>query len=73
MRMSEYVVILEKGPKNWSAYAPDLPGCVATGRTRAIVLKRMREAVEFHIEGLVAEGEPVPPPAVSADRVKVPA
>lgn len=69
--MSEYVVILEKGKGNWSAYVPDLPGCVATGRTRATVLKRIREAIQFHIKGLKAEGEPVPAPSVSAELVKL--
>lgn len=69
--MSEYVVILEKGKGNWSAYVPDLPGCVATGRTRATVLKRIREAIEFHIEVLKSEGEPVPPPTLSAELVKL--
>lgn len=70
-RMREYVVILEEGERNWSAYVPDLPGCVATGKSRAAVLKRIREAIEFHIEGLQEAGEYVPPPSVSADRVAV--
>jgi predicted RNase H-like HicB family nuclease len=69
--MTEYVVILEEGAHNWSAYVPDLPGCVATGKTRAITLKRIREAIEFHIEGLEEHGEPIPQPTVSAELVKV--
>lgn len=71
--MSEYVVIIEQGKGNWSAYVPDLPGCVATGTTREEVLGNIREAIEFHIEGLREEGEPVPPSTVSAELIKFPA
>jgi predicted RNase H-like HicB family nuclease len=71
--MTAYVVILEEGKTNWSAYVPDLPGCVATGATRAEVLQHIREAIEFHVEGLKEDGEPVPPPTVSAELVKLPA
>lgn len=69
--MTEYVVIYEPGPRNWSAYVPDLPGCIATGRTRGLLERRIREAIEFHIEGLKAHGERVPEPTVEAGRVSV--
>src|SRR5581483_6430320 len=60
--MSEYVAILEQGARNWSAYVPDLPGCVAAGDTREEAERLIREAVSFHIEGLREEGLPVPQP-----------
>lgn len=69
--MAEYVVILESGPENWSAYVPDLPGCVSTGTSREDVLKNIREAIEFHIEGMKEDGDPIPPPSVIAERVAV--
>lgn len=60
--MSEYVIVIEgDGSTNYSAYAPDLPGVVATGDTLAECEAEMREAIEFHIEGLRLTGEPVPP------------
>lgn len=67
----EYTVLYELGKRNWSAYVPDLPGCIATGRTRRLVERRIREAIEFHIEGIRTRGEDVPPPSVSAGTVKV--
>jgi predicted RNase H-like HicB family nuclease len=69
--MKEYTVIYESGKRNWSAYVPDLPGCIATGKTRKVLEKRIREAIEFHIEGLKARGEPVPEPTIEAGRVRV--
>jgi predicted RNase H-like HicB family nuclease len=69
--LREYTVILEKGENNWSAYVPDLPGCIATGKTRDETLQRMREAIQFHIEGMRLNGEPVPEPTTESDRVTV--
>lgn len=69
--MTEYTVIYEHGKRNWSAYVPDLPGCIATGKTRPRVEQVIREAIEFHIEGLIDRGEPVPPPSVEAGVVSV--
>jgi predicted RNase H-like HicB family nuclease len=60
--MSRYLIILESTATGYSAYSPDLPGCIATGKTRAHVAMEMREAIEFHIEGLRRAGEPVPEP-----------
>lgn len=57
-----YAVVIEKAKGNLSAYVPDLPGCVATGRTRAIVERRIRESIRFHIQGLRADRLPVPRP-----------
>ena len=67
----EYTVLYERGKQNWSAYVPDLPGCIATGDTREDVEQRIREAIEFHIEGLQLHGEPVPEPSIEAGRVAV--
>jgi predicted RNase H-like HicB family nuclease len=69
--MKEYIVIYEPGAENWSAYVPDLPGCIATGKTRKELEQRIRDAIEFHIEGLRLHGEPVPEPAVEASKVSV--
>jgi predicted RNase H-like HicB family nuclease len=69
--MTQYTVIYERGQGNWSAYVPDLPGCVATGKTRAQVERVIREAIEFHIEGLIQRGNPVPAPSVEAGVVSV--
>ncbi len=60
-----YVVVLEQGPKNWSAYVPDLPGCVAAGVTRAETERLIQEAIAFHIEGLLLDGLPVPKPTAA--------
>lgn len=48
----QYVVILEEGPESWGAYVPDLPGCVAVGETREEALELIREAIEFHLDGV---------------------
>ena len=69
--MIEYAVLYERGERNWSAYVPDLPGCVATGKTREETEQRIREAISFHIEGLKIDGEPVPPPTVEAGVVSI--
>ena len=69
--MSRYFVILEKTATGFSAYSPDLPGCVATGRTRKAVEKEMRDAIEFHIEGLRLAGEEIPAPQSQASYCEV--
>ena len=56
----KYTVVIEKAPNNYAAYVPDLPGCVATGDTPEEVLVEIREAMEFHIEGMLEDGEPIP-------------
>jgi predicted RNase H-like HicB family nuclease len=60
--MNRYLVVIEKTGTGFSAYSPDLPGCVATGRTRKEVEKEMQAAIAFHIEGLRLAGEDVPEP-----------
>jgi predicted RNase H-like HicB family nuclease len=69
--MKSYTVLFERGPRNWSAYVPDLPGCIATGKTRQDVKRRIREAIEFHIEGLRRHGEVIPEPSVEAGEVSI--
>ena len=64
-----YAVVIEKAEKTYSAYVPDLPGCVATGATVADVEAEIREAIRFHIDGLKADGIAVPPPAAIAEYV----
>ena len=58
----EYAIVIEKSPRNYSAYVPDLPGCVATGATKEHVVQMIRQAIELHIESLREQGEPVPAP-----------
>ena len=58
--MSKYLIVIEASSTGFSAYSPDLPGCVATGTTRAEVEREMQEAIEFHIEGLRNAGENIP-------------
>jgi len=69
--MSRYLVIIEKTATGFSAYSPDLPGCVATGRTRKEAEKEMRAAIEFHIEGLRLAGEEIPEPQSQASYCEV--
>ena len=66
-----YLIVIERTGSGFSAYSPDLPGCAATGATRAEVERAMREAVELHLVGLRASGQPVPPPSTSASYVEV--
>ncbi len=58
-----YAVVIEKADGNYSAYVPDLPGCVATGATVEKAQREIREAIVFHIEGLKSDGLPIPPPS----------
>ena len=54
------LVVTEEGPRNYSAYAPEVPGCVATGKTRDDTLRLMREALRLHLEGMVEDGDEMP-------------
>ncbi len=69
--MSRYLVIIEESSTGFSAFLPDLPGCIATAATRDDVESRMKEGVEFHLEALRESGEPVPPPRSTATYVEV--
>jgi predicted RNase H-like HicB family nuclease len=69
--MHRFLVVVEKAGKNYSAYSPDLPGCVATGKTREETEYRMHEAIELHVKGLIEDGLSVPKPHASATFVAV--
>ncbi len=66
MKLS-YVVVFEQGPNNYGAYAPDVPGCVSTGATWKEMQAMIKEALEFHIESMVEDGEGVPEPRMSIE------
>ena len=67
----QYLVVLEKGPSSFGAHVPDLPGCIAVGKSKSEVLKLIREAIKFHIEGLKLEGQPIPSPASTSELVEI--
>lgn len=69
--MKRYLVVVEQTATGFSAYSPDLPGCASTGSTREEVEANIREAIEFHIEGLREEGYPVPEPSSESAYVDV--
>ncbi len=66
-----YAVVIEKVAANYSAYVPDLPGCVATGATQAETEAAIREAIAFHLEGMREDGTPIPPASSRVDYVEV--
>lgn len=66
----KYLVVIEKTQTGFSAYSPDLPGCVTTGKTQEETAENMKEAVSFHIEGLQLEGEPIPEPSTTSAYVE---
>ena len=68
-----YLIVMESTSTGLSAYSPDLPGCVATGTSESEVEARMRDAIQLHLAGLRAAGEPVPEPHASSSWVEVPA
>ncbi|MBI4337409.1 MAG: type II toxin-antitoxin system HicB family antitoxin [Chloroflexi bacterium] len=66
-----YMVVIERGETSWGAHVPDLPGCVAVGETREEVLRLIREVIEFHLDGLRQDGQPVPTPSSEGEFVEV--
>jgi predicted RNase H-like HicB family nuclease len=66
-----YAVIVEQGKTSFGAYVPDLPGCVAVGDSKEEVLKLIEEAIEFHIDGLRQDSQPIPEPSSSIEYVEV--
>jgi predicted RNase H-like HicB family nuclease len=69
--MKKYAIVIEQGEHNLSAYVPDLPGCVTTGRTLPEIEPNIREAIELHLEGLREDGEPIPEPHTSVTYVEL--
>ena len=67
-----YPIVIEKAEKNYAAYSPDVPGCVATGETIDEVKQQFAEALEFHFEGLKEDNEPIPQPSTSLDYIELP-
>ena len=65
-----YVMIIEKGERNYSAYLPDLPGCIVTGKTLKEIKQLMREAVELHLRGMREDGLPIPEPTSLVEYVE---
>ena len=65
-----YAVVIEKAEGNYSAYVPDLPGCVATGSTEEEAEEQIREAIEFHLQGMREDGLPIPEPTSRVNYVE---
>ena len=66
-----YLVVVEEGSSSFGAYVPDLPGCVAAGETREEALTLIRDAIEFHLDGLKKAGQPIPRPSSTGEIVDV--
>ena len=66
-----YAIVIEKAEGNFSAYVPDLPGCVATGATIDEIELQIREAIEFHLDGMREDGTPIPQPASRVEYVDI--
>ena len=71
MTMYRFLIVIEKADDNYSAYSPDLPGCVATGRTREEAEQNMHEAAQTHVQGLLEDGLPVPESQSFAEYIAV--
>jgi predicted RNase H-like HicB family nuclease len=69
--MKRYAIVVEDAGTNLAAYVPDLPGCVATGRTKEEVEKLIREAIELHLAGMAEDGLPIPEPSSRVEYVEV--
>lgn len=67
----KYAVVVERSPTGFAAYVPDLPGCVAAGRTRGEVERLIREAIQLHLAGMREDGEPIPEATTWVDLVEV--
>lgn len=67
----KYLVVFEKTLTGYSAYVPDLPGCIATGDTLEETRRLIREGIEFHIEGMELDGEPIPEPTTVAEYIEI--
>jgi len=71
--MKKYLIVIEKTASGFSAYSPDLPGCISTGNSQGEVEENMREAIAFHLDGLREDGQPVPEPQSYSAYVELPA
>lgn len=66
-----YAIVIERAQRNYAAYVPDLPGCVATGTTLEETEQQIKEAIEFHLKGMREDGTPIPEPSSRVDYVEV--
>lgn len=66
-----YVVVIERTPNNYGAYVPDLPGCISVGDTLEDVTANIQESLALHLEGMLEDGDPIPPPTTTAIEVEV--
>ena len=71
--MKKYLIVIEETDTGYSAYSPDLPGCISTGETQQEVEQNMREAITFHLDGLREDGAPAPEPHTYSTYVELPA
>ena len=69
--MRRYAIVIEQGENNLSAYVPDLPGCITTGKTAEEIERNIREAIEPHLEGLHEDGEPIPEPQTAVAYIEL--
>jgi predicted RNase H-like HicB family nuclease len=69
--MMRYAILIEPGPNNYSAYVPDLPGCITTGRTLEEIKRNMVDAISLHLESMQEDGDPIPQPTTLCDYVEV--
>ena len=69
--MNKYAVVIERGGNNLSAYVPDLPGCITTGKTLEEIEHNILEAIELHLEGLLEDGESIPEPTTAVSYVEL--
>lgn len=67
----QYMVVVEKGESSYGAFVPDLPGCIAVGETEQEVIELIQEAIQFHLEDLQTEGQPIPQPASKSTFIEV--
>ncbi len=70
--MRRFLVVIEKAGRNYSAYSPDLPGCVATGATRSEVQHQMHKAIQLHVQGMLEDDQPIPEPTSFAEYMAIP-
>ncbi len=70
-KVLRYPIVIEKTKKNYSAYSPDLPGCIATGATAKQTLSRMKSAIKFHLDGLKKQGDEIPEPSTRVEYIEI--
>jgi predicted RNase H-like HicB family nuclease len=70
-KVMRYGYVIEKTKTGFSAYVPDLPGCIATGKTKELVQRRIREAVDIHLRSMIEDGDPIPEPTSQCEYLDV--